>query len=71
MLTRAPERAGVVTRTATDPWKLEIPRSRLEIRKNTFAARVPEKWNRLPTNIKSSENLKIFKNALKRYSSET
>ena len=63
MLTRATERAGVVSRTALDPWKLEIPRSRLETRKNTFAARVPEKWNRLPTNIKASENLLMFKNA--------
>ena len=26
MLTRATERAGVVSRTALDPWKLEIPR---------------------------------------------
>ena len=71
MLTRATERAGVVSRTALDPWKLEIPRSRLETRKNTFAARVPKKWNRLPTNIKASENLLMFKNALKRYSSGT
>ena len=59
---------GAITRTAADPWRLEVPRSRLDIRKYTFTSRVPAKWNQLPVDIKASENIVKFKNALKHYS---
>ena len=57
MFARATIRAGAVTRTAADPWKLEVPRSRPVLRKTTFTAKVSGKWNKLPANIKASENL--------------
>ena len=71
VLVRQNERAGAATRATADPWKLTVPRARLDIRKNTFAARVPEKWNRLPVEIKNAPNLIVFKNALKRYHTGT
>ena len=64
ILARSTARAGTVTRTAADPWKLDVPRSRLDIRKNNFSARVPEKWNQLPAITKAAVNLTVFKNAL-------
>ena len=67
MLVRTTGRIGATTRAAADRWKLSVPRSRLDVRKNTFAARIPEKWNSLPAEIKDSANIVIFKNALKRY----
>ena len=67
VLVRQIERAGAATRTTADPWKLSVPRARLDIRKNNFASRVPEKWNKLPLEIKNAPNLISFKNALKRY----
>ena len=66
ILARSTARAGTVTRTAADPWKLDVPRSRLDIRKNNFSARVPEKWNQLPAITKAAVNLTVFKNALQR-----
>ena len=33
-------REGVVTRNAADPWNLVVPRSRLDIRKHNFSARI-------------------------------
>ena len=66
ILVRATARAGTVTRTAADPWKLDVPRSRLDIRKNNFSARVTEKWNLLPATTKAAVNLTVFKNALQR-----
>ena len=71
VLVRQNEQAGAATRATTDPWKLTVPRARLDIRKNTFAARLPEKWNRLPVEIKNALNLTVFKNALKRYHTGT
>ena len=71
VLVRQNERAGAATRATADPWKLTVPRARLDIRKNTFAARVPEKWNRLPVEIKNAPNLIVFKNALKHYHTGT
>ena len=71
LLVRQIERAGAATRATADPWKLSVPRARLDIRKHTFASRVPEKWNNLPIEIKNAANLMMFKNALKRYHTGT
>ena len=65
ILVQAPARAGPVTRNAIDPWNLVVPRSRLDIRKNSFTVRVAEKWNSLPPTVKAAKNLFMFKSALK------
>ena len=67
MLVRTTGQIGATTRAAADRWKLSVPRSRLDVRKSTFAAKIPEKLNSLPAEIKDSAIIVIFKNALKRY----
>ena len=42
-----------------------VPRARLEIRKHSFAVRAPETWNKLPAEIRTYEEPKQFKKALK------
>ena len=56
-----PER---LTGFTTDPLNLTVNRSRLEVRKNSYATRVAEDWNRLSNNTKSSRSVGIFKNAI-------
>jgi hypothetical protein len=53
-------RDGVLTRQAADPLNVKIPAARLDLRKNFFSVRVCDKWNSLPSEIKNSENVKIF-----------
>lgn len=45
--------------------KLELPRCRLELVRNTFKYRVIHPWNSLPENVVTSSNVYIFKNRLK------
>ena len=52
MLVRTTGQIGATMRAAADRWKLSVPRSRLDVRKNTFAARIPEKWSSLPLRLK-------------------
>ena len=67
-LFRKPEiRTGVATRTADDPHYLQIPRTELEIRKNSFTVRIIEKWNALPHEMKSLEKIHQFKCAFNNY----
>ena len=54
---------GRETRSAADPHSLRIPPSRLELRRNFFSLRVIEKWNNLPSEVKSAQNVKQFKMA--------
>jgi len=54
---------GAQTRLSTDPLSLAIPRSRLDLRKNFFSARVPSIWNSLPLPIRQSRSTNQFKNA--------
>ena len=66
MFARATIRAGAVTRTAADPWKLEVPRSRPELGKPLSQQKYPVSGtNYRPT----SKPLRIY-NALKRYTKE-
>ena len=62
-------RAGAVTRTAAEPYNIAVERARLDIRKHSFTGRVPERWNKLPASVKSSETIQIFKTAMKKYTS--
>ena len=66
LLVRNRRQEGAATRSTTDPWSLTVPRSRLEIRKNSFTARAPELWNKIPAEVRACENLKMFKNAMKK-----
>ena len=58
------ERAGAATRATADPSNLEVPRCRLDIRKNSFTVQAAENWNGLPPNVKKSNTVRAFKNAL-------
>jgi hypothetical protein len=60
---------GGMTRQAADPPNVMIPAARLDIRKNFFSVRVCDKWNSLPSEIKNSENVKIFKTSYRRHMS--
>ncbi len=54
---------------AADPLNVMIPAARLDIRKNFFSVRVCDKWNSLPSEIKNSANVKIFKTSYRRHTS--
>lgn len=56
-----------ITRAAADPLNLRIPVSRLEVRKNFFSQRVPEKWNRIPPAVKQAPTAKAFRNAYQKH----
>ena len=54
------------TRQTANPENLVVPHTRLEIRRNSYFARVPDLWNNLDNNIKTAKTLQSFKNALKK-----
>ena len=60
---------GPQTRLSTDPLALNLPLSRLDLRKNFFSIRVPPAWNSLPLNIRQSQSVNQFKNAYDSYKS--
>ena len=67
-LFRKPEsRTRVATQSANDPYFLQIPRTKLEIRKNSFTVRIIDKWNALPHEMKSLKKIHQFKQALNNY----
>ena len=63
--TCAAEEGGRLTRLTADPLNVQVPATRLEIRKNFFSARVCEHWNSLPSDVKKCEKLGQFKAAYK------
>jgi hypothetical protein len=62
---KAAIREGPVTRQSGDAENFKVTAARLEIRKNSFVVRTVQKWNELPTIIKSAKNGEIFKRELK------
>ena len=56
-----------VTRNATDPLNLEIQISRTNVRSNFYSVRVPRKWNSIPSVIKESSTVSIFKRRYDEY----
>ena len=49
------------TRLNADPANLESSFSKTEIRRNFFSIRVPDIWNKLPANVKSSTSINMLK----------
>ena len=52
------------TRFTVDPLNIVEKRSRLDIRKNSYAVRIAEDWNKLSHEVKTSRTVSIFKNAI-------
>ena len=52
------------TKTRGHSLKLYKPRTRLNIRKNTFSSRVIDDWNSLPEQLVSQKNAKQFRAGL-------
>ena len=64
LFTKVEAREGVATRAAGNPHRLRAPRAKLETRTHFFIVRVVDKWNALPTELKSAANLQRFKHGL-------
>ena len=58
------EGADRVTRANAVPMNIKTTRSRLEIRRNNFAVRAVEEWNKLSNEAKGADHVNIFKNAI-------
>jgi hypothetical protein len=67
MFEAAAARDGPVTRQTGDGSNFKIPAARLDIRKNSFAVRTVQHWNRLPPEIKAARNCDTFKRDLKKW----
>ena len=59
-----------VTRNTTNKLNMKHQPFQTEIRKYSFAVRVPKKWNSLPTHVRDAETLNQFKNRYDTYQSE-
>ncbi len=57
-----------VTRQRTDPLNLQPTRSRLDLRKYSFASRIVKPWNKLSKELKSASTLGQFKTSIKNLS---
>jgi hypothetical protein len=55
------------TRVRGHKYKLYKQRCRIDIRKNTFANRVIDEWNRLPTWVVESDSINGFKNNIDKF----
>ena len=53
------------TRFTTDPMNITVKRSRLEVRKNSYAVRTAGEWNALSHDTKTCRTVAMFKNAIK------
>ena len=52
---------GLVTRGSVDPDNVVVKRTRLEVRKHSYAIRVSEQWNGLDPGTKNAPTTKKFK----------
>ena len=50
------------TRHSTNPLNLKLQNFNMEVRKHSFAVRVPNKWNSLPVHVREATELNSFKN---------
>ena len=59
------------TRFTADPMNIVEERSRLDVRKHSYAVHVASDWNKLNPDAKKSTSVLIFKNALKNHFNPT
>ena len=59
------------TRQSDDRTRLTKQRNNTTIRSNFFTQRVIDDWNQLPSTIRESQNIKIFKKNLDQYLSSS
>ena len=50
-----------MTRHTSNPLNIQLKQARTEIRKNFFSVRIPEKWNSLPSEVRESKTIHMFK----------
>ena len=62
---RVGDNPGRETHFTADPQNIVVKRSRLDIRKNSFALRTADDWNSLSNGIKTCKTATAFKNAIK------
>ena len=56
-----------VTRASQDPYNIKKQAPKTDLRRHFFSNRVVEEWNKLPKDVKTSRNVKIFKKELEHY----
>jgi hypothetical protein len=61
------ENTRAATRMASEPKNLITQYARTELRKASFAIRVTEPWNTLPTELRNADDSKAFQRMRKRY----
>ena len=62
--TRVSNASGRVTRLSADPLNLSKETCRTELRRNFFSQRVIDKWNTLPSEVKTAPSVASFKRQL-------
>ena len=58
---------GSQTRQSSSPFSLLVPKSKLDVRKNSFSHRVIGPWNNLPDSVRQADSVNMFKNKLDAY----
>ena len=51
----------------SDPLNVKVPFARLEIRRNFFAVRAANQWNRIPAELKAATSKDNFKQMYKKF----
>ena len=55
------------TRASADPWNVQIPASRLEVRRHFFSQRVPVPWNEVPPPLKQATTAASFRHGYRKF----
>ena len=55
-----------ITRHTQDPLNINKKQPKRDLRKNFFSHRVIDHWNRLPSEVKRAENVKMFKKQMEK-----
>ena len=58
------------TRATADPLNVRVQHGRLEVRKNCFAVRVTDQWNKVPSQVKQMRTANSFKKAYAKHRSD-
>jgi hypothetical protein len=55
------------TRMAADPLNIRSEHARSDVRRNFFSQRIISEWNKIPSAIKTSSSVKVFKERYRRF----